>query len=691
MSASPDAWPEDEEDSQDGASGPEVDADAKDAGIPKSKISRQKMKALLKRKLRPTQSPAATEDSAPAPDTLDADAELDAPSLSAFLQQHPTVERHDQRTQVFEAIESSSAAEITPTPLDPQSDKEDDSLVVPKLPGDPLTLHSSALAQALAKEEPPESLHPVPPSPSDSETSPTSARPPREPSQAQFEAVEATKRAMSLADFLRGDPNAAPPKGSQTLIHETMNEFMSRPKSVKHSALTPASEASSYASESRSEERSVPSLVESTPAYEHPPMEPSSAGEDQSFEEHTKPKVRPLDQGDLGDQLSHLSQVSLLLEEPSAGFGILDRKKTATQSNLRPLLPQPAPAAPPPHARPAFPKLEERSILPQQDEAHLPEIFESSVSTLWRLRVRESREALDEPAHQEEPAQGRWRNWTHFNMEQGRIFAITQNEQMSYFATAGARRHVEVWSTHSGRIYQLPTSGRIVYTLTSTPDGRVLMAGDDKGKIHLWLLPQTLTDPALTSLGASILYGHVGPLSSLATTSTGKLLLSGSLDGTARLWSLEDGACMAVYDHAGDPLSGVTFGPKGPITVSHHGILRLWDRRGIMIDQIEGFSPLTGVACRRSSIYMTTSTGDVLRYAKGETLRIGSHAGEANDLSINPQGALMTVGSDGMVQMHQKGELMTMNVGQDLSAIHALDRMVMIGTKRGTVEVLRLY
>lgn len=73
--------------------------------------------------------------------------------------------------------------------------------------------------------------------------------------------------------------------------------------------------------------------------------------------------------------------------------------------------------------------------------------------------------------------------------------------------------------------------------------------------------------------------GHTGGVEAVAVTPDGRLLLTGSDDGTARLWDLQSGRCLQTFaGHTGE-VSAVAVTPDGRflVTGSPDGTVRFWD------------------------------------------------------------------------------------------------------------------
>lgn len=96
-----------------------------------------------------------------------------------------------------------------------------------------------------------------------------------------------------------------------------------------------------------------------------------------------------------------------------------------------------------------------------------------------------------------------------------------------------------------------------------SPDGKLLASGSLDHTIKLWSLPQ----------GGLIktLEGHTSNVDALVMSPDGKLLASSSLDNTIKLWSLPDGKLVGcLMDLAANPaeVKGITYEVKSTTGVT---------------------------------------------------------------------------------------------------------------------------
>jgi WD40 repeat protein len=145
----------------------------------------------------------------------------------------------------------------------------------------------------------------------------------------------------------------------------------------------------------------------------------------------------------------------------------------------------------------------------------------------------------------------------------------------------------------------------IVEAEAVSPDGKRIAAGsgrflslpgeDTYGEVKAWDIAK----------GTELLHlkGHGSLVSAVAFNSDGKVLASGSYDGTVRLWDAEKGKEMHTLKHGANWVLGVAFTPDGKslVTICSVGVIWIWDvAKGTGIRRLKGHtsSLACGVAVR---------------------------------------------------------------------------------------------
>ncbi|MBO8086054.1 MAG: hypothetical protein J7D61_08435 [Marichromatium sp.] len=166
--------------------------------------------------------------------------------------------------------------------------------------------------------------------------------------------------------------------------------------------------------------------------------------------------------------------------------------------------------------------------------------------------------ALDRPA-----------NRARFDHAGERVAVASADERVRLYGLDGRLQTTLGALERDGRTLRVHESA--VRDLVFSPDDRFLVAVDDAGQVVRW----TLTN------GAAEVLGHHG-LSvdrvELVAGDEEALVLSASLDKTARLWGLRTGRELAVFSHDG-PVSGARFSADGSRVLTYSardGSARLW-------------------------------------------------------------------------------------------------------------------
>ena len=126
-----------------------------------------------------------------------------------------------------------------------------------------------------------------------------------------------------------------------------------------------------------------------------------------------------------------------------------------------------------------------------------------------------------------------------------------------------------------------------VHAVAVTPDGRCAISGSGDGTLRVWDLE--------SNRPARILASHAGPVKAVAVTRNGRRVVSASADRTLRVWDLESGQSIYALEGHGGPVSAVAITPDGRCAVSASAdwTLRVWDLgSGQCICTLEGHTDL---------------------------------------------------------------------------------------------------
>ena len=192
-----------------------------------------------------------------------------------------------------------------------------------------------------------------------------------------------------------------------------------------------------------------------------------------------------------------------------------------------------------------------------------------------------------------------------------------------------------------------------VRTVAVSQDGARAVSGSDDGTVRVWDLA--------TGREEAVLTGHTDWVRAVAVSQDGARAVSGSDDGTVRVWDLATGREeAALTGHAGEVFS-VALTPDGALAVSGGSdrTVRVWDlatgsERAVLAGHTR---PVWSVAITPDGARAVSGSGDgtlrVWDLATGnEQAVLTGHAGEVYSVALTPDGALAVSGSgDGTVRV----------------------------------------
>jgi WD40 repeat protein len=197
--------------------------------------------------------------------------------------------------------------------------------------------------------------------------------------------------------------------------------------------------------------------------------------------------------------------------------------------------------------------------------------------------------------------------------------------------SADAAGRIKVWRLTNDampRTYRRHTGE--VRCLAYSPNGRRLASGSDDGMVYLWPQrgPEARSTPRYETAVAAVVFlddnrllaaagnsawiwtldsdlapiecnGHADLVTAAAAAADGRSILTGSLDGSARLWETAGGQTLQVFNQHQGAVRAVAFLPDGRQAVSagDDGNVRFWDlTTGAATGGFDGGAPVSAVA-----------------------------------------------------------------------------------------------
>ncbi|MEM7554640.1 MAG: WD40 repeat domain-containing protein [Cyanobacteria bacterium P01_A01_bin.84] len=214
-------------------------------------------------------------------------------------------------------------------------------------------------------------------------------------------------------------------------------------------------------------------------------------------------------------------------------------------------------------------------------------------------------------------------------------------------------------------------SSMISRSVAVSPDGKLMVSGDDSGKLKFW--------SAQTKKLLYTIPGHSNWVQSVAISPDSKMIGSGSVDGTIKLWGAKGNLLLTIRNNK--PVYSVTFSPDGKLIVTgdRGGKVKLWSLNGKLLRSIDAHSGnVVSVAVNNQRrIIASRSFGD--KQIKLWNINTGKliisldagAVGGVNSLAISPDGKLLAgyfiPDSDGNVYSEGKVRIWRLDTGKILN------------------------
>lgn len=187
------------------------------------------------------------------------------------------------------------------------------------------------------------------------------------------------------------------------------------------------------------------------------------------------------------------------------------------------------------------------------------------------------------------------------------------------------------------------TGHRSPYLVAPAPDGRTLVAADD-----------SIDPPGLAILSVEggverSLFGLSGPMTNVATSPDGSLIVTLSADRFVRIWSVTGRLIASLAGHKEYP-TGLAYAPNGMMFASGGSEVIVWTPLGEKIREFSGFRDGAGsLAFSPDSRFLFCADGGGTVHIYGledkSVRHVKVHDGRAAALAIHPSGKYFATGS----------------------------------------------
>jgi WD40 repeat protein len=230
------------------------------------------------------------------------------------------------------------------------------------------------------------------------------------------------------------------------------------------------------------------------------------------------------------------------------------------------------------------------------------------------------------------------------------LFVTGAGPDQTIFST-GTDQSVRAWSLRRAAIVGTRFAGHEswVTSLVLMPDGKKLVSGSWDGTLRIWDVEKG-KDPV-------VLEGHEAKIFTIAVSRDGKRAASAGGNGEAIVWNLESEALLAKlegYDEEAE-VNGVAFTPDGKRvwTASSDGDIRVWDAEsGKELGRIKG--PRDGLQAFALSpdgrrLIASGGAGNACVVydveTKKELFRLRGHTGTVHVIAFSPDGSRILTGA----------------------------------------------